>query len=85
MIEPNGAFYFSVPIGRRQRIEFDAHRIFSVPFLLALVEEHFTIDEFFYVDDIGELHGPADIDAADADTSFGCNLGCGIFALRRHG
>jgi hypothetical protein len=81
MVAPGGHLYFSVPIGP-QRVEFDAHRVFSVPFLLDLVRPTFTIESFFYVDDAGELHGPADPDAPAAASSFGCDNGCGIFALR---
>jgi hypothetical protein len=83
MVEPDGMFYFSTPIGP-QRIEFDAHRVFSVPFLRDLVTKEFTIEEFCYVDDAGELHGPVDVFGDEAQHSFGCKLGCGIFALRRH-
>jgi len=32
LLEPGGTLYFSTPIGP-QRIEFDAHRVFAVPFL----------------------------------------------------
>ena len=82
MVEPGGVFYFSTPIGP-QRVEFDAHRVFSVPFLRDLVAADFAIEQFFYVDDAGDLHGPVDADGPDASRSFGCNYGCGIFALRR--
>ncbi len=84
MVKPGGHFYFSVPIGR-QRVEFDAHRVFSVPFLVDLVQPQFSIERFWYVADDDDLYGPADVFSRDAANSFGCNLGCGIFDLVRSG
>jgi hypothetical protein len=84
MVQPGGMFFFSVPIGRIQRIEFDAHRIFSVPFLLSeLIDMDFVIDGFAYVDDLGDIHHEVDPRSGEAKRTFDLNHGCGIFELRR--
>ncbi len=83
MLKPGGLFYFSVPIGP-QRIEFNAHRVFSVSYLLKMVEPDFTVEDFYFIDDDNMLHHQPDLEMANATAnSFGCNYGCGIFILRK--
>jgi len=78
LLAPGGKFYFSVPVGP-QRIEFNAHRVFSVQYLIDCLSPRFRIDDFSYVDDHGELHEHAELAAASVQNSFGCVYGCGIF------
>lgn len=82
ILKPNGKFYFSVPIGP-QRIEFNAHRVFSVDYLVSILTEKFQVMEFSYVDDAGELYRNVDYKSADAQKNFGCRFGCGIFVLTK--
>ncbi len=82
MLKPGGKFYLSVPIGQ-QRVEFNAHRIFSVENILALVGEQFKLDCFSYIDDDGALHQDVVIGEVDSKVSFGCVYGCGIFELTK--
>lgn len=82
MLRPGGKLYFSVPIGP-QRIEFDAHRIFSVPFLVEMMAGKYRIDSFAYVDDKGAFALDADPMGDAAQNSFGCQHGCGIFELTK--
>lgn len=79
-LRSGGRFYFSVPIGR-QRVEFNAHRVFSVGYLLNLLEPHYELERFSWVDDAGDLHEDIAVDDAARHDSFGCNFGCGIFEL----
>ena len=55
ILKPGGKFYFSVPIGP-QRIEFNAHRVFSITYLLEIFRDRLILDNFSYVDDRGDLH-----------------------------
>src|SRR5262249_29741148 len=80
--EPGGRLYFSTPIGP-QRIEFDAHRVFTVPFLMDMIRPKYSVQSFAYVNDTGELIRDADPHGDGAKTSFGCRYGCGIFELTK--
>jgi hypothetical protein len=80
ILKKNGKLYLSVPIGP-QRIEFDAHRIFSINYLLKLFEKKYQIDCFSYVDDDGALH--SNVAMIDVNNNFGCRYGCGIFEMTK--
>ena len=75
-----GTFYFSVPIGP-QRIEFNAHRVFSVEHLLQILSKKFIIDTFSYVDDRGDFFEKVELTEDRIKSNFSCNFGCGIFIL----
>ena len=77
-----GTLYLSVPVGP-QRIEFDAHRVFAVPFLRRELLKQFDIVGFWYVDDEGDLKFPDLMQLEFDQTSFGCRHGCGIFELKK--
>jgi hypothetical protein len=83
MLEPRGVLYFSVPLGSHQRVEYDAHRVFSLPFVLQqMVAPRYDVEGFSYVDDAGDLHRDASLDDGAARRSFDLHMGCGIFTLR---
>lgn len=82
MLKSNGKFYFSVPIGK-QRIEFNAHRVFSVEYLLNHLHDKFIIDNFNYVDDSGDLFTNAPLTKESIQSNFNCKYGCGIFELTK--
>ena len=82
MVRSGGKFYFSVPIGK-QRIEFNAHRVFSVRYLLNLFLENFQLDSFSYVNDRGDLFENVNLDEESIDANFHCHWGCGIFELTK--
>lgn len=79
MLEGKGRLYLSVPIGR-QRIEFNAHRVFAVGYLLKLFDKYgLKVDVFSYIDDEGNLHESADTMKVPESLNFGC----GIFELTK--
>jgi SAM-dependent methyltransferase len=80
ILKKGGKFYFSVPIGE-QRIEFNAHRVFSVKYLLGLFADKYEIFSFSYVNDAGNLFENIELDREKIDDNFGCHNGCGIFEL----
>ncbi len=82
MLSIGGKLYFSVPIGE-QRIEFNAHRVFSLPYLLKMIDGRYRLDAFSYVDDAGQLVGDPEMQAGDVQKSFSCRYGCGIFELTK--
>lgn len=80
IVKSGGRFYFSTPIGP-QRIEFNAHRVFAVRYLLHIFEKEYTIENFSYVGDDGNLYESTPLTEQGIDTNFGCTYGCGIFEL----
>jgi SAM-dependent methyltransferase len=82
VLKPGGKFYFSTPIGP-QRIEFNAHRVFSVTYLLSLFGDKYQIDQFSYVNDAGDLISNQPLIAEGIATSFNCQYGCGIFEMTK--
>jgi hypothetical protein len=81
-LNSGGKFYFSMPIGR-QRIEFNAHRIFAVRYLLDTFAGLYRIDRFSYVDDSGDFHENASLAPAEVAANFGCSFGLGIFEMTK--
>jgi SAM-dependent methyltransferase len=82
ILKAGGRLYLSVPIGP-QRIEFNAHRVFSVEYLLRHLRDDFRVDRFSFVDDAGALHEDVPLAPADVVSDFGCDYGCGIFELTK--
>ncbi len=72
VLSPGGILYFSVPIGR-ERLEFNAHRIFDVTTVLAQFNQ-LNLVSFSYVDDAGDLHGDVCPSRVPRNTSCGCGL-----------
>jgi len=80
LLKKGGLFYFSVPMGL-QRIEFNAHRIFSLKYLVEWVSKDFNINSFSYVDDNGDFHENVQLTNELINSSYNCNHGCAIFIL----
>lgn len=83
MLKPGGKLYFSTPIGP-QRIEFNAHRVFSIAYLLETLESNgLSLDYFSYVDDLGDLFKEVELTPELINTNCEVNYGCGIFELSK--
>mgnify|MGYP001559594252 CR=1 FL=1 len=82
ILKKGGKFYFSTPIGK-QRIEFNAHRVFDVKYLLNLFKNKYEIESFSYVNDEGGLFENVKLNESDIRNNFGCYFGCGIFEMRK--
>lgn len=82
MLKKGGIFYFSVPIGI-QRIEFNAHRVFSVKYLIDLFKDKFQLISFSYVDDNGDLNKDVQLTENDINRNLDCKYGCGIFEWKK--
>ena len=82
LLKRDGIFYLSVPIGP-QRIEFNAHRVFSINYILKIVSDEFQLNSFAYIDDKGNLHADVKLDNEDTEQNFGCVYGCGVFELKK--
>ena len=82
MLKPGGTLYFSVPLGHA-RLEFNAHRIFSVPQLLSMIDGKYELADFSYIDDEGELHEGVQSQAISEPGGFGCHFGCAVLELKK--
>ena len=82
ILKPGGKFYLSVPIGK-QGIMFNAHRLFTVDYLVRLLEKRYKIDHFHFIDDADKLHYNEDAYSSESSTSFGCTFGCALFELTK--
>lgn len=83
ILKKEGKLYVSVPIGP-QRIEFNAHRVFSTQYLLDYFIDGYRVDTFSYVNDKGDLHENISLEnKSEIKNNFGCNYGCGIFELTK--
>lgn len=83
ILRSGGTFYFSTPIGR-QRIEFNAHRVFSVEYLCRIFEKDYDIVSFSYEDEDVNFHPNVKLNPEDIKNNFGVkDFGCGIFELRK--
>ncbi len=80
ILKVGGSFYFSVPIGE-QRIEFNAHRVFSIAYLLEIISPKFEIKSFSFVNDKGNFYPRQLLNDESISSNFGCTYGCGIFEL----
>lgn len=81
ILKLGGKLYFSVPIGP-QRVEFNAHRVFSVGWLLEFFAKNYNVDQFSYID-LGVLHRNVQLTDEAVRDNFGCHYGCGIFELTK--
>jgi hypothetical protein len=82
VLRKGGKFYFSSPIGPL-RVEFNAHRVFSISYLIEIFKDRFMIDHFSYIDDKKILHPSSELSEYNISNNFGCNFGCGIFELTK--
>ena len=78
VLAPDGRLFISTPVGR-ERVEFNAHRVFAPDTVLAMFGE-LDLMSFSLVDDCGALH--VNVSPAAAG---GCEHGCGLFEFRRRG
>jgi hypothetical protein len=82
ILKKGGKLYLSVPIGP-ERIEFDAHRVFSISYLMELFDGKYHIDHFSLVDDNCDLHESIPITETSQLNNYGCVFGCGIFEMTK--
>jgi hypothetical protein len=81
IVDFGGLLYLSTPIGR-QRIVYNAHRVFQPSSILSQLIDSELID-FAYIDDSGNFNnGPLDISQID-DMAANFSYGLGIFTIMK--
>jgi SAM-dependent methyltransferase len=71
VLQPGGRLFLSVPVGR-ERVCFNAHRVFSPSTIRAFFPE-LQLKSFSLVDDSGQLHEGVPLEAA-VKLDYGCGL-----------
>lgn len=76
MLEPNGTLYISFPIGARNEVYFNAHRIFHPQDIFNWSDsiKRLRLERFDYVDDQGKLHRNIDLSNDPVNVQFGCGI-----------
>lgn len=79
MLRPGGRLYLGAPVGR-QRVEYNAHRVFAPRTLLdAAAERGLAVAAHAWVDDEGRLVCPGVTLAEACEVAARWRYGCGIF------
>jgi len=82
MLKPQGILYISFPIGKKDEVHFNAHRVFHPLSLFDYpsVKQHLKLIKFDYVDDQGNLH----LDGKTEDAVDKFIMGCGIYTFQKN-
>ena len=76
VLQPGGRLFLSVPVGR-ERVCFNAHRVFSPSTVRSFFQE-LQLQSFSLVDDSGQFNEGVPLDVADS-----LEYGCGLFEFMR--
>lgn len=76
VLSPGGLLYLSTPVGR-ERIEFNAHRIFA-PQSVVRMFNGLELLEFSYVDDAGTYH-----ECRELQEAMSSEYACGLYLFRK--
>jgi hypothetical protein len=76
MVKPNGTLFISFPIGKKNEVHFNAHRVFHPKDIFNWLEDNNSISLkcFDFVDDAGNLNFDIDIKTADINVAYGCGI-----------
>ena len=76
MLRSGGKLYISFPIGKRNEVHFNAHRVFHHKDIFDWSESlnNIVLDRFDFVDDKGKLHLNKNLDTDFKDTYYGCGI-----------
>jgi hypothetical protein len=82
LLKPLGKLYISFPIGVRDEVHFNAHRIFHPKSIFSFrnVSQNLKLNRFDYVDDNGDLH----VDKNINDIKDRITFGCGIYTFSKY-
>jgi hypothetical protein len=81
IVSPGGRFLLSTPIGP-QRVEFNAHRVFSPATVISWFSDGWEIENCAVIDDRNQSTETAGAEALEQAT---CKLGVGIIMARKNG
>lgn len=81
LVEKNGHLYISFPIGTKNEVHFNAHRIFHPNYILSIpsIKEHMKLKRFDYVNDEGDLI----LNTHPDNVKMPLKYGCGIYTFQK--
>ena len=81
LLKPGGTLYISFPIAAKNKLHFNAHRVFHPRDIFNWNEavKELELLRFDYVDDVGDLHKDVDLKSFEYDQ----NYGCGIYTFKK--
>lgn len=82
ILKAGGKMYISTPIGK-QKIVFNAHRVFGIETLLNLFSQNFKINSFSYMDDDLNFFDDVILDLNTINVCNNLNYGLSIFELEK--
>lgn len=74
MLKPGGTLYVSFPIGTKNEVHFNAHRVFHPRDIFNWVPGKLNLVRFDLVDDLGTLHKEFDVLNHDISVKYGCGI-----------
>ena len=76
MLRPEGKLFISFPIGAKNEVHFNAHRVFHPKDIFNWTEDQqrLKLERFDYVDDDGHLHNDINIETASINVVYGCGI-----------
>jgi hypothetical protein len=76
MVSANGLLYLSFPIGQKNEVHFNAHRVFHPNYILEnkSILENMNLKRFDYVDDNGEIYFDTNINKVNKEIKYGCGI-----------
>jgi hypothetical protein len=74
MLKPGGNLYISFPIGSKNEVHFNAHRVFHPRDIFNWVPGKLNLIRFDLVDDFGTLHKDFDVLNRDISVKYGCGI-----------
>ena len=82
MLKTGGTIYISFPIGSKNEVHFNAHRVFHPSDIFSWLDNDNTlkITRFDYVDDFGNLH----LNSLPIINELKLNYGCGIYTFLKN-
>ncbi|MDB9872200.1 DUF268 domain-containing protein [Alphaproteobacteria bacterium] len=81
LVSNGGRLYISFPIGQKDEVHFNAHRVFNINtiFKHPSIKQFMKLVRFDYVDDDGDLH----LNSNTVDVKVETNFGCGIYTFEK--
>ena len=76
LVSKGGRLYISFPIGKKDAVAFNAHRIFHplTIFNIPSIKSFMNLEQFDYVDDFGNLHLDIDLKNFENKLTYGCGI-----------